>query len=63
MIVDPRIAVLMAKIGDALNDVFEGTDQEVFDIHGPIQVHVTGLDGVIARFYEEGIDFYPKEEK
>lgn len=30
--------------------------------HGPFAVSVTGIDGLIARFMEDGIDLYPEEE-
>lgn len=59
--VTPELARFAANINDAYEKVCDEMPQEFFDLFGPVSIELRTGDGLTARFYEEGIEFYPKE--
>lgn len=49
-----------ASEADIETDVLRATKQ--FKYYTPMTVQVVTDDGVLARFMEEGVDIYPKDE-
>lgn len=60
--VDPSLARFAAELYDAYTKICEKAPDEFFDNHGPVSIVLHTVDGVAAEFYEEGIDFYPKDK-
>lgn len=65
MIIHPRIAALMAELKTVTDEVLtsqyelDELGENVLKHIGPFTIEIRDQDGVVARFYEEGIDFYP----
>lgn len=64
-----ELAAMIAELELAWNDISErhfAADEKRRDIlrhFAPLDVRVYSVDGFLARFYEEGIEFYPEEVK
>lgn len=57
------LARLMADLTEAVDAVIDKPEHKgVIDTWGPISVEVSTVDGLTARFYEEGIEFYPESK-
>lgn len=67
-IINGQMAALLADLDRAVTRVIDkhfGEDAAnggALQYHGPLTVQISGVDGVIARFMEDGIDLYPSEE-
>lgn len=62
MIVDPNLARTMAELEKAWGEILE-RNYDSLSHFGIFQLKVYTDDGLTAQFYEEGIDFYPKDQK
>ena len=63
-IIDPRMARFAAAVNDAYEKVCNDfTDEHFWDDYAPIQIELRTINGLTARFWEEGIEFYPAETK
>lgn len=58
--VQPDLARFAANLNDAYEKVCNETPDEFFSIFAPVSIELHTGDGLTARFYEEGIEFYPK---
>lgn len=58
----PNLARFAAALNDAYEQVCKEAPDEFFDIYGPVSIQLYTCDGLTARFYEEGIEFYPKKK-
>lgn len=61
--VDPRLARFAADLNDAFSKLIDGADSEFLNDYGPIGLELQTINGLTARYYEEGIDFYPEDKK
>jgi len=59
----PQLARFAAALNDAYEEVCNGTPDEFFQLFGPVSIELRTGDGLTARFYEEGIEFYPTESE
>lgn len=63
-IVDPAIARFAAEVKEFFDntlDRYAEQDARFLD-HSPLSMQITTVDGIAARFWEEGIEFYPGEK-
>lgn len=58
----PALARFAADLNDAWEKVVEGMDDDFFNLFAPVEIRLYTGDGLTAKFWEEGIEFYPKEE-
>lgn len=63
--VRPSLARLMADLQDAWDKILTEhlAQNPDLDDYAPFGLSVTTIDGLTARFYEEGIEFYPNEKE
>lgn len=61
--VHPDLARIAADLNDAWDKICEAAPDEFFGLFSPVSIRLYTGDGLTARFYEEGIEFYPKEAK
>lgn len=61
--INPMLARFAADLNDAWEKLCDGAPDEFFDLFTPVSIELRTGDGLTARFYEEGIEFYPKEDK
>lgn len=61
-IINPGLAKLMADLNNAWVKLLDEQYDEVQHF-GTFKLKVYTDDGYTATFYEEGIDFYPEEDK
>lgn len=62
MIVDSNLARMMAELEQSWSNILLKHYNAVSHF-GTFSLKVYTDDGLTAQFYEEGIDFYPKDEK
>lgn len=62
MVIDPNLARTMAELEKAWSEILD-RNYEALTHFGTFSLKVYTDDGLTAQFYEEGIDFYPKDEK
>lgn len=61
--VHPSLARFAAELNDAYEAICEKPEyDEFFKLFYPVSIELRTGDGLTARFFEEGIEFYPKEE-
>ena len=60
--VHPTLARFAAALNDAYEEVCEAAPDEFFQLFGPVEIKLYTGDGLTAKFYEEGIEFYPSEK-
>jgi hypothetical protein len=60
-VIQPQLARFAADLHDAIDKVLESHDK-LHETYGPVQVRLYTDDGLTATFFEEGIEFYPKEK-
>lgn len=58
-IIDGKFAAFVVDIEKAFDAAFEKYGKDL-DAHGPLGFYITSVDGIAARFWDEGIEFYPK---
>lgn len=64
--INSRMAALLAELDMEVTRVltkhFDADEkaENVLQYHGPFTVQISGQDGVIARFMEDGINLYPE---
>lgn len=56
-----KFAVELSEIIDKLFDKYSVQDAAFYEIYEP-EIRLYTTDGLTAKFYEEGIEFYPKKE-
>lgn len=62
-IVNPKLARFALDVQEAWTAICEKPEHdEFFNLFGNVNIKVYTGDGLTLEFYEEGIDFYPKEE-
>jgi hypothetical protein len=62
-IVNPLLARFAADLNDAYDKVCEDpAHEEFFRIFEGVSIRLFTVDGLTAKFWEEGIEFYPKED-
>lgn len=62
-ILRPELVRLVSDLFTAWEEISGRSEHEVaFELFGPVSVELRIEDGLMARFFEEGIEFYPKEE-
>lgn len=65
-IVHESLAAMLAELAEVTNRVIEKHQEadaygrDVLKHYGPFGVQVHGVDGHLATFYEEGIEFFPE---
>lgn len=57
-----KFAVELAETIDKLYDKYSVLDASFYEVYAP-EIRLYTIDGLTALFYEEGIEFYPKEGK
>lgn len=63
-IINPKLARFAALVNDAYERVCEEFDDDsFFGAFAPMGLELRTCDGLTARFWEEGIEFYPAEDK
>ena len=55
--VDPKLAAFAAELSEAVDNLLDKYD---LTHHRPVDVVLTTCDGIAAKFWEEGIEFYPE---
>ena len=58
--INPDLARFAAELSDTYDALCDKYPQAFFDAFRP-RIELRTVDGLTARFYEEGIEFYPKE--
>lgn len=61
--VNPMLARFAADLNDAYEKLCDKHPDEFFDLFQPMSLRLYTGDGLTAIFYEEGIEFYPAEDK
>ncbi len=61
-VVDSNLARTMAELEKAWSEILD-RNYDSLSHFGNFQLKVYTDDGLTAQFYEEGIDFYPRDEK
>ena len=62
-IVNPKLAVFAARLNEAWEKLCDDTEVDFFDLFGPVEIKLYTVDGFTAKFWEDGIEFYPAEEE
>lgn len=61
--IDPRLARFTAGLFDLYSKFCDDfTDDDFFGDYDPISLELRTINGLTAKFWEEGIEFYPKED-
>jgi hypothetical protein len=59
--INPYLARFAADLNDAYAKICEEAPDEFFALFDPVSIVLHTGDGVTAKFWDEGIEFYPKE--
>lgn len=59
--VNPDLARFAASLNAAIDKVCDEMPDDFFSLFAPVSIELHTGDGLTARFYEEGIEFYPEE--
>lgn len=63
---DPAMMALLAELATSSSEIIERHFREnekgsdMLKHYGPLYLEVTGEDGLLARFMEDGVDIYPE---
>lgn len=60
--IQPMLARFAADLNDMWTKLCEEAPDEFFNTFGQVSIQLYTDDGLTAKFYEEGIDFYPEEK-
>jgi len=61
--VHPGLARFAAALYDAYAEVCDNPEHDTFfDLFNPVGIELRTADGLTARFFEEGIEFYPVDK-
>lgn len=61
--VHPKLAKFAAELNDAYDAICAKPEyDEFFSLFGPVAIKLYTGDGLTAKFWEEGIEFYPEED-
>lgn len=62
--VHPALARFTADLSEAIDRISnDPTHNEYFELFENTQIQLSAYGELIAKFWEEGIEFYPKDEK
>lgn len=62
-IVNPLLARFAADLSDAWERLCEDPEHDTFfNLFEGVSIKLYTSDGLTAKFWEEGIEFYPKEQ-
>lgn len=62
----PSVMSLLAELATSSAEIIErhfeedAKKEDMLKHYGPITIEITGEDGLLARFMEEGVDIYPE---
>lgn len=60
--VDGNLAAFAAELNAAFEALLDKHMSKI-DAHAPFGLELTTVDGVAARYLEEGIEFYPQDDE
>lgn len=60
-LVNPKLAVFAARLNDVWEQLCDETEMDFFDLFGPVEIKLYTVGGYTAKFWEDGIEFYPSE--